>query len=161
MTVGLVEGFRSYRSGGDGTSEEDCDCDPRFEEGRLVVDGTDCEGGGDLAANEACRRTAVDAQADIPPVYADSSLYVGRTFGGVTALVLDGLRAFADGYANPWLYPLVYDRLPTPSLYVTADPLVPFLAVTAALAVFTVDRVVVTGEGSTGSVLAGGSLAGA
>ena len=31
-------------------------------------------------------RTAVDAQADIPPVYADSSLYVGRTFGGVTAL---------------------------------------------------------------------------
>jgi len=88
--------------------------------------------------------------AAIALVFAESrrAAYGWLVFGGVTALVLDGLRAFADGYANPWLYPLVYDRLPTPSLYVTADPLVPFLAVTAALAVFTVDRVVVTGEWS-------------
>lgn len=59
--------------------------------------------------------------------------------GGSSALVLDGLRAFADGYANPWLYPFSYARIPTPSLYVTSDVGVTLLAVGLGLAVFILD----------------------
>jgi len=60
-------------------------------------------------------------------------------FGGFSSLALDGMRVFADGRADFWLYPLWW-RPPTPSLYVTSDPRVTVLSVTAALAVFLADR---------------------
>lgn len=60
-------------------------------------------------------------------------------FGGVTSLVLDGLRAFADGSAGFWLYPL-WIRPPTPSLYVTSDVRVVIVAVAVALLVTLLDR---------------------
>ncbi|WP_135851646.1 ATPase, T2SS/T4P/T4SS family [Halorussus salinus] len=44
--------------------DPDCACVPRFEETRLLLDASDCPGGGDLAAEPACRRTAIDAVAD-------------------------------------------------------------------------------------------------
>jgi len=44
--------------------EPDCACTPRFEENRLLLDAGDCPGGGDLGAEPACRRTAIDALAD-------------------------------------------------------------------------------------------------
>jgi hypothetical protein len=60
-------------------------------------------------------------------------------FGGVTSLIVDGLRVFADGYAGFWLYPL-WIRPPTPSLYVTSNPnvLLGTLAVTGVVTL--VDR---------------------
>lgn len=61
-------------------------------------------------------------------------------FGGFTALLLDGMRKFATGTANPWLYPFLYDRIPTPNLYVTADTVVPLVAVTVAIGVFALDQ---------------------
>jgi len=61
-------------------------------------------------------------------------------FGGLTSLVLDGVRVFADGHANAWLYPFVWWRPPTPSLYVTADPRVTLVAVAVAGLVFLADR---------------------
>ncbi|MFB6073465.1 MAG: hypothetical protein ABEJ89_00470 [Haloarculaceae archaeon] len=60
-------------------------------------------------------------------------------FGGATALALDGLRVFADGRSDFWLYPLWW-RPPTPSLYVTSNPLVLAVALVVAGGVFTVDR---------------------
>jgi len=62
------------------------------------------------------------------------------TFGGVSALVLDGLRAFADGRASAWLYPLTGWRPPTPGLYVSSDPRVLLAAALLAAAVAAVDR---------------------
>lgn len=67
--------------------------------------------------------------------------YGWLVFGGLTALVLDGLRAYADGVANFWLYP-VWWRPPTPSLYVSSDYRVTALAVACTLAVFVLDRYV-------------------
>lgn len=60
--------------------------------------------------------------------------------GGVTSLVLDGLRVYADGRASPWLYPLTRWRPPTPSLYVTSDPRIVVVAVAVAAVVFALDR---------------------
>lgn len=59
--------------------------------------------------------------------------------GGVSSLVLDGLRAFADGSAGYWLYPL-WVRPPTPSLYVTSDVRVTVVALSVASVVGLVDR---------------------
>lgn len=66
--------------------------------------------------------------------------YAFLVFGGLTALVIDGMRAFADGTANPWLYPFSYARIPTPSLYVTSDWYVPMLSVALAVLVVLLDR---------------------
>jgi len=60
--------------------------------------------------------------------------------GGLTSLALDGMRVFADGHANFWLYPFVWWRPPTPSLYVTSDPRVTAVALAAAGLVFVLDR---------------------
>lgn len=65
--------------------------------------------------------------------------YAYLVFGGLTALVIDGLRVFVDGQANFWLYPIWW-RPPTPSLYVTSDVGVLLLAVLLGLAVFLIDR---------------------
>lgn len=66
--------------------------------------------------------------------------YAALVFGGATALVVDGLRVFADGRADFWLYPFTWWRPPTPSLYVTSDPTVTAVAVAAAAVAFLVDR---------------------
>lgn len=60
-------------------------------------------------------------------------------FGGVTSLLLDGMRVFADGQAGFYLYPIWW-RPPTPSLYVTSDPRVTAVAVVVAAVVCFVDR---------------------
>jgi hypothetical protein len=65
--------------------------------------------------------------------------YAYLVFGGLTALVLDGLRVFVDGQANFWLYPIWW-RPPTPGLYVTSDARVLLLALLLGLAVFLIDR---------------------
>ncbi|PSP93186.1 hypothetical protein BRC91_10605 [Halobacteriales archaeon QS_4_62_28] len=67
-------------------------------------------------------------------------VYGYLVFGGLASLVLDGLRVFVDGQANFWLYPFVWRRPPTPSLYVSSDPR--GLAVTLAVSalVFLLDR---------------------
>jgi len=59
--------------------------------------------------------------------------------GGFSALLLDGMRMFADGRADFWLYP-VWWRPPSPNLYVSSDPRVAAVAVALALAVFAADR---------------------
>lgn len=76
--------------------------------------------------------------------------YAALLFGGFSALVLDGMRAFADGRSNFWLYP-AYWRPPTPSLYVTSDSRVTALAVGVALVVFALDRFVFGREDSAGA----------
>lgn len=65
--------------------------------------------------------------------------YASLLAGGLSALVLDGMRMFADGRAGFWLYPLWW-RPPTPNLYVSADPRVTLVAATAALVVLGIDR---------------------
>jgi hypothetical protein len=67
-------------------------------------------------------------------------VYAFLVFGGLTSLVLDGLRVFVDGRANFWLYPFVWWRPPTPSLYVTSDPGVLVVALAASTLVFLLDR---------------------
>ncbi|MDT3434242.1 hypothetical protein [Haloarcula sp. 1CSR25-25] len=62
------------------------------------------------------------------------------TFGGLTSLLLDGLRVYADGRAGAWLYPFTNWRPPTPSLYVSSDPTVLVVALLAAGTVAVLDR---------------------
>lgn len=65
--------------------------------------------------------------------------YGWLVFGGLSALVLDGFRVYADGLANFWLYPLWW-RPPTAGWYVSSDFRVTVLVVVSAAAVFVVDR---------------------
>ncbi|GGK68660.1 hypothetical protein [Haloarcula sebkhae] len=62
------------------------------------------------------------------------------TFGGLTSLLLDGMRVYADGRASAWLYPFTSWRPPTPSLYVSSDPTVLVVALLAAGTVAVLDR---------------------
>ncbi|MBV0900425.1 hypothetical protein [Haloarcula salina] len=62
------------------------------------------------------------------------------TFGGLTSLVLDGMRVYADGRASAYLYPFTNWRPPTPSLYVSSDPRVLVVALLIAGAVALLDR---------------------
>jgi hypothetical protein len=57
---------------------------------------------------------------------------------GALSLLLDGLRTYADGRANFWLYPLWW-RPPTPNLYVSAAPQVLAVALYIAVVVFPID----------------------
>jgi hypothetical protein len=61
-------------------------------------------------------------------------------FGGLTSLVVDGLRVFADGRSGFWLYPFTWWRPPTPSLYVTSDIRVLVVAILISMVVFALDR---------------------
>jgi hypothetical protein len=63
--------------------------------------------------------------------------------GGLSSLLGDGLRAYADGRASTYLYPFTNWRPPTPSLYVSSDPRVLVVAVVVATAVFVLDRRIV------------------
>lgn len=61
--------------------------------------------------------------------------------GGLSSLVLDGLRVYADGRAGQWLFPFLPTyRPPTPGLYVSSDPLVLVVAVVVTALVIGVDR---------------------
>lgn len=61
--------------------------------------------------------------------------------GGLSHLVLDGMVVYADGRASQWLFPLLPSwRPPTPNLYVTADPLVPVVALAVTALVVWLDR---------------------
>ncbi|WP_367175836.1 hypothetical protein [Haloarcula rubripromontorii] len=62
------------------------------------------------------------------------------TFGGLTSLLLDGMRVYADGRASAWLYPFTNWRPPTPSLYVSSDPTVLVVALLVAGTVALLDR---------------------
>lgn len=62
------------------------------------------------------------------------------TFGGITSLLLDGLRVYADGRASAYLYPVTTWRPPTPSLYVSSDPRILVVALGVAGVVTLVDR---------------------
>lgn len=62
------------------------------------------------------------------------------TFGGLTALVLDGLRVYADGRASAYLYPVTNWRPPTPNLYVSSDPRILVIVLAIAGVVALIDR---------------------
>ena len=68
------------------------------------------------------------------------------TFGGLTSLLLDGMRVYADGRASAWLYPFTNWRPPTPSLYVSSDPTVLVVALLAAGTVAVIDRQIQAGN---------------
>jgi len=68
--------------------------------------------------------------------------YACLVAGGFTGIFFDGLRAYAGGRADFWLYPAPW-RPPTPSLYVSSDPRVLGVALVVAGAVFALDRRVV------------------
>ena len=70
--------------------------------------------------------------------------YAMLLFGGSSAVVLDGLRAYADGYADFWLYPFLWVRSPTPSLYVSSDPRILGVALLVAAGVSGIDRYWIT-----------------
>jgi hypothetical protein len=74
--------------------------------------------------------------------HARRRVYALLVTGGLSSLVLDGLRVYVDGSSSFWLYPLWW-RPPTPSLYVTADARVAVVAVAVSIGVFVVDRYVV------------------
>jgi hypothetical protein len=59
-------------------------------------------------------------------------------FGGLTSLVVDGARVFADGTGGFWLYP-VWVQPPTPELYVSADPRVLAVVLSTAVVVTGID----------------------
>jgi hypothetical protein len=65
--------------------------------------------------------------------------FVVLVAGGGSALVLDGLRLYADGRAGYWLYPLWW-RPPTPGWYVSSDPRVLIVGLAVAGVVFALDR---------------------
>lgn len=69
-------------------------------------------------------------------------VYSFLVFGGLTALVVDGLRVFADGRSDFWLYPFTWWRPPTPSLYITSDVRVLGVALLMSSGVFLYDRMV-------------------
>ena len=73
-------------------------------------------------------------------------VYALLVFGGLTALVVDGLRVFADGRSGFWLYPIWW-RPPAPSLYVSSDVRVLVVALLASAGVFLCDRYVVAQNG--------------
>lgn len=64
-------------------------------------------------------------------------------FGGSSALLLDGMRAFADGRSDFWLYPFLWWRPPTPGVYVSSDLRVMIVVVVIGVAIYLFDRQVV------------------
>lgn len=60
--------------------------------------------------------------------------------GALSHLLVDALKAYADGAAGAWLYPVTWARHPTPSLYVSSDPAVLGVIAAGALLVWWLDR---------------------
>jgi type IV secretory pathway ATPase VirB11/archaellum biosynthesis ATPase len=87
----LLDRFRGSERG------SDCDCRPRFEDGRLVVDADGCAGGGDLAAAPACRAAVVDALADRDAdAVVTRAAGVERAYEGNAAALLIAAGRFVD-----------------------------------------------------------------
>jgi hypothetical protein len=63
--------------------------------------------------------------------------------GGVSHLLVDGVKQWADGAGGTPLYPLSWWRPPTPGLYVSSGRWVLGVAVVFGLIVFLLDRYVV------------------
>lgn len=60
--------------------------------------------------------------------------------GGLSHLLLDAVKHYADGHGGTWLFPVTWYRPPTPNLYVSSDPTVLLVATSVAFAVWAVDR---------------------
>lgn len=60
--------------------------------------------------------------------------------GGMSHLVVDGVKAWADGYNGAYLYPFSWWRNPTPGWYVSADRWVLVGCLVVAISAFVVDR---------------------
>ena len=60
--------------------------------------------------------------------------------GGISHLVLDGVKRWADGANGAYLYPFSWWRNPTPGWYVSADRWVLVVAIACAIVVFLLDR---------------------
>jgi hypothetical protein len=60
--------------------------------------------------------------------------------GGLSHLVVDGVKAWADGAGGAFLFPVSWWRAPTPGWYVSADRWVLVLAAAVAGTVLLVDR---------------------
>lgn len=65
--------------------------------------------------------------------------YTVLVAAGAFSLVIDGLRVYADGFANFYLYPL-WIRPPTPGLFVSSDPAVLVVALAVCVVIFVIDR---------------------
>ncbi|MFB6184094.1 MAG: ATPase, T2SS/T4P/T4SS family [Haloarculaceae archaeon] len=91
----------ALRSNGSTEETNDgCGCTPRFEDERLHVDASACDGGGRLAESVACRATVIDAlaarDADAVLVHSDGC---ERAYEGDARAVLVAAGRFADGVA--------------------------------------------------------------
>ncbi|WP_115862825.1 ATPase, T2SS/T4P/T4SS family [Halorussus litoreus] len=77
-----------------------CACEPTFERDRLLLDASDCPGAGDLAAEPACRATAVGALADreADTVVARTD-HLERAYEDETAALLVAAGRFAERVA--------------------------------------------------------------
>ncbi|WP_336326828.1 metal-dependent hydrolase [Halovenus sp. HT40] len=64
--------------------------------------------------------------------------------GGISHLLVDGVKGWADGAGSTPLYPLSWWRPPTPGLYVSSDRWVLGIAVVFGLVVFLLDRRVIS-----------------
>jgi hypothetical protein len=67
------------------------------------------------------------------------AVYAVLVAGGGSALLVDGLRLYADGKALFWLYP-VWWHPPTPGWYVSSEPRVLAVGAVVAGGVFALDR---------------------
>jgi hypothetical protein len=67
--------------------------------------------------------------------------YAALVAGGSSAVLLDGLRLYADGHAGFWLYPLWW-RPPTPGWYVSSEPRILAVGAVVAGVVFALDRLI-------------------
>ncbi|SEP69346.1 metal-dependent hydrolase [Natrinema salaciae] len=66
--------------------------------------------------------------------------FVALLAGALSHLLVDAVKAYADGAAGMWLYPFAWVRHPTPSLYVSSDPAVLAVAISIAVVVVAIDR---------------------
>jgi type IV secretory pathway ATPase VirB11/archaellum biosynthesis ATPase len=86
-----------FRGGDDG---DDCACEPTFEDGDLLLDAADCPGAGDLAAEPACRETAIGALADREAeAVVTRTDRLERTYEGESAALLVAAGRFAERVA--------------------------------------------------------------
>nr|WP_321111334.1 hypothetical protein [Halorussus salinisoli] len=77
--------------------DPDCACHPTFECDRLLLDATDCPGAGDLAAEPACRGTAISALADREAeAVVTRTDHLERAYEGESAALLVAAGRFAE-----------------------------------------------------------------
>ncbi|WP_256298781.1 ATPase, T2SS/T4P/T4SS family [Haloarchaeobius salinus] len=104
-----------------GDDDDDrCGCRPRFEDDRLLVDASDCDGRGDLATVPDCRATVVGALAsrDADRVVCRAE-GVDRAYEDDAAALLVAAGRFAETVAHR--DPTLADRAETDPLRAAAD----------------------------------------